>query len=160
VTAPSGSATSTGATPPDFTLRSGAEADFPFARCLYLGSMKPLLMALDAWNEDEIEAAFRSYYIPEEVRIIMQGGADVGWIQVSRTDCDYCLDQLHLLEEVRGQGIGTALILATIEDATAENKDVTLSLVKGNRAIRLYRRLGFRREAEDSTKIHKRFVTR
>ena len=144
---------------PDFTLRLGTEADFPFARRLYLSSMKPLLTALDAWDEDEIETAFRSYFIPDEVRIIIVDDADVGWIQVSRTDGEFCIDQLHLLEEVRGQGIGSALIAATIKDAAAENKNVSLSLVKGNPALRLYQRLGFHQVGEDSTKIHKRFVT-
>ena len=116
-------------------------------------------MALDAWNANEIETDFRGYYIPDEVRVVMQNGVDVGWIQVSVTDQELCLDQLHLVEKVRGQGIGTALIRATIEDAAAKSKNVSLSLVKGNRAYWLYQRLGFRQIAEDNIKIHKRFET-
>lgn len=154
-----GAAASQGGGQPDFALRPGTDADFPFARRLYLSSMKPLLMALGAWNENEIEEAFRGYFIPDEVRIVTRNGSDVGWIQVSQTDQEFCLDQLHLLEEVRGQGIGTALINSTITAALAENKTVSLSLVKGNPAITLYRRLGFHQVAEDSTKIHKRLVT-
>ncbi|SLN71817.1 Acetyltransferase (GNAT) family protein [Roseovarius albus] len=154
-----GASTSTGGGEPKFALRPGTEADFLFARHLYLKSMKPLLMALDAWNEDEIETAFRGYFIPEEIRIVTRNGTDVGWIQISHTDQEYCLDQLHLLEEARGQGIGTVLINDTIAEAARENKNVSLSLVKGNSAIELYRRLGFHKVAEDSTKFHMRFVT-
>ena len=43
-----------------------------------------------------------------------------------------------------------------IARARQVNKDVSLSLVKGNPAIRLYRRLGFRQSSRDKTKIHKR----
>lgn len=142
-----------------FELRPGRAEDFSFARELYFNSMKPLLEALGAWNAEEKEAAFASYYDVDEVRVIMMGGRDVGWIQISYTDSEYCLDQVHLIEEARDKGIGTALIEETIAEAEAEGKNVSLSLVKGNRAIRLYRRLGFHQVAEDETKIHKRFVT-
>ena len=145
---------------PDFALRPATDADFEFARWLYMDSMQPLLTALDEWNEAEMEAAFRGYFIPDEIRIVQVAGRDVGWIQVSFTDDELCLDQLHLTEDVRGQGIGTALINGVIAAATSQHKNVTLSLVKGNPAIRLYRRLGFKRLSEDKTKIHKRFEIR
>ncbi|MEL7253215.1 MAG: GNAT family N-acetyltransferase [Pseudomonadota bacterium] len=121
--------------------------------------MKPLLEALGAWDAKEKEAAFASYYDVDEVRVIMVDGQDVGWIQVSHTDQEFCLDQLHLIEEARGKGIGTVLIKQTIADAAAQGKNVSLSLVKGNRAVKLYKRLGFHQVAEDETKIHKRYVT-
>ncbi len=147
-----------GVAPPTFALRPGRAEDFDFARTLYMSSMKPLLSALDAWKQDEIESAFRSYYIANEVRIITLDGEDIGWIQVSHTDTEFCLDQLHLVEAARGKGIGTHLINETIAEAGKENKNVSLSLVKGNRARNFYQRLGFHQVAEDSTKIHKRYI--
>ncbi|WP_299690993.1 GNAT family N-acetyltransferase [uncultured Tateyamaria sp.] len=144
---------------PAYDLRPATDADFDFARDLYLSSMKPLLIALDAWDADQIDAAFRGYFIAAEIRVVTVAGVDAGWIQVSQTHKELCLDQLHLIEEVRGQGIGTALIKAVIADATGQNKNVSLSLVRGNPAITLYRRLGFERTSEDDTKIHKRLTT-
>ena len=149
-----------GAAAVEFTLRPATDADFEFARGLYMESMQPLLAALGEWNKEEMETAFRGYFIPDEVRVVQVGGRDVGWLQVSHTDHELCLDQLHLVEDMRGQGIGTALINKVIATATGQNKDVSLSLVKGNPAVRLYRRLGFRRSSEDKTKIHKRFEIR
>ncbi|MEL6450004.1 MAG: GNAT family N-acetyltransferase [Pseudomonadota bacterium] len=146
-------------TAPAFGLRTASHADFPFARRLYLSSMQPLLTALDAWNADEIDCAFRGYFIPDEVRFVTIDDEDVGWFQVSKTDAALWLDQLHLVEDVRGQGIGTALIHKVIADATAQGKDVNLSLIKGNPAHALYRRLGFRRTSEDETKLHMRYET-
>jgi GNAT superfamily N-acetyltransferase len=122
--------------------------------------MKPLLQALNAWNEEDMECAFKTYFNIDEIRIVTLNGRDVGWIQISRTAQEFCLDQVHLVEEARDMGIGTRLIEDTIAQAAAENKNVSLSLVKGNRAIALYKRMGFEHVAEDSTKIHKRYVTR
>lgn len=144
---------------PEFALRPARPDDFGFARELYLNSMKPLLEALGAWNGPEIESAFRGYFEVDEIRVVTMNGQDVGWIQVSHTDNEVCLDQVHLVERARNQGIGTALITQVINMASEQKKDVSLSLVKGNRAIGLYKRLGFRRVAEDSTKIHRLFVT-
>lgn len=149
---------SAGASVP-FDLRPGRAEDFDFARALYMSSMKPLLQALGAWDPDVKEIAFKTYFEEGGIRVITREGRDVGWIQVSQTDQEFCLDQLHLVEAARNQGIGTALIKATIAEASEQGKNVSLSLVKGNRAIKLYKRLGFHQVAEDETKIHKRFVT-
>ena len=145
--------------PEDFELRPGRADDFDFARRLYFSSMKPLLEALGAWKKEEMETAFEGYFKIDEIRVITLGGDDVGWIQVSRSDNELCIDQLHLVETARDKGIGTALINSTIAEAAKENKNVSLSVVKGNRAMQLYQRLGFQQVGEDSTKIHKRYVT-
>ena len=146
-------------TPPAFALRPASETDFDFARCLYLGSMQPLLTALDAWDADEIETAFRGYFIPAEIQVVTLGGKDVGWVQVSNTPDVLSLDQVHLIEAIRVRGIGTAQNQRIIAAARNQGRNVTLSLVRGNPALTLYRRLGFRRTSEDDTKIHMRYDT-
>ena len=59
---------------------------------------------------------------------------------------------LYLLEEYRGQGIGTELLRAMMDALEREGvRQVSLSVQKGNPAVRLYRRVGFRiiRETEE-----------
>jgi len=141
---------------PDFQLRQATDQDFAFAQTLYVESMEPLLSALGAWDAQKADAAFKSYFIPSEIEIVELDDADVGWLQVSRTAGELCLDQLHLISRVRGQGIGTQLINRVIEAARAQQRDVTLSLIKGNPSLALYKRLGFQLVAEDSTKFHMR----
>jgi ribosomal protein S18 acetylase RimI-like enzyme len=139
---------------PDFRLRPATASDFSFARTLYMASMKPLLTALDAWDDARAYATFSEYFKQDEVRIITVNGADIGWIQVSEANGEIHLDQLHLVEPFRDQGIGTRLIEQTMEKARQQNKPVRLSFVRGNRAVALYERLGFRIVGSDETKIH------
>ena len=139
---------------PDFQLRPATQEDFSFARGLYFDSMEPLLSALDAWDAENAENAFRSYFIAEEINVVQLNAKDVGWMQVSVTEKELCLDQIHLMEDVRGLGIGTHLINKVIDEAEAQKRDVSLSLIKGNPSIGLYRRLGFQLDGEDATKSH------
>jgi GNAT superfamily N-acetyltransferase len=153
---PSEGWTSAAATP-DFQLRPATASDFFFARTLYMASMKPLLTALEAWDNAKAQATFSEYFKPDEVRIITVDGADVGWIQISEADGEIHLDQLHLVERYRDLGIGTKLIKRTMEKAREQNKSLRLSFVRGNRAALLYERLGFRHVGSDETKIHMRW---
>ena len=142
---------------PDFTLRPATKDDFVFAKSLYMASMKPLLSALEAWDDEKANTTFQDYFKPEEIRLIAINGADIGWIQVSETNGEIHLDQLHLLEPYRNRGIGTRLIKQTQAQARKKGKPLCLSFVRGNRAKALYERLGFRHAGSDVTKIHMRW---
>ena len=50
---------------PGFTLRPATQDDFVFAKTLYMASMKPLLAALEAWDDEKANASFRDYFKPE-----------------------------------------------------------------------------------------------
>lgn len=141
---------------PEFQLRPATEEDFSFTRELYIGSMQPLLSALGAWDAEKADTAFKSYFIASEIEIVELHGSDVGWLQVSETEKELCLDQIHLKEEARGLGIGSHLINKVIDTAKEKSLDVSLSLIKGNPSLALYKRLGFRLVAEDTTKFHMR----
>lgn len=146
--------------PAPIAMRPALAGDFEFCRALYLSSMRPLLEALGAWDEQKAENAFREYFNPEEIRIVLVDGVGAGWIQVSQTAREVHLDQIHLIEEIRGRGVGTKLIRETMAEARKAGKPVLLSLLRGNRAISLYRRLGFIPDRSDHTKLHMRWSGR
>lgn len=140
-----------------FDLKSAIQKDFAFCLKLYVSSMEQHLSALNAWNREKAEATFESYFKTEEIRIILVGGNHVGWIQVSETAKAINLDQIHLYEEYQNRGIGSRLIMETMAIATDKKKPVLLSLIRGNRAMNLYQRMGFRPDGEDLTKFHMRW---
>ncbi len=66
--------------------------------------------------------------------------------------------QIQIAPALQGQGLGTALLLECIAQARAAGKDITLHVLKANPARRLYERLGFVVEAEDSEEFHMRLA--
>ncbi|MCP4181841.1 MAG: GNAT family N-acetyltransferase [Hyphomicrobiales bacterium] len=140
-----------------FDLRPALKSDFDFCKTLYKSSMKPLLSALDAWDEQKATTTFKGYFKTEEIQIISVDGCQAGWIQVSETESAINIDQIHLFEKFRALGIGTRLINNTKIDATRKEKPVLLSLIRGNTAVKLYQRLGFEPDGKDDTKFHMRW---
>ena len=137
----------------DFELRPARRDDFAFAEAIYIDSMRPLMVELGAWNEAERRAALRRSFKASDFSIVAVDGRDIGWMQVSERDTDYNLAQIQLLPEFCGGGIGTRLISDLLQRARREGKTVSLSSVRNNRAIGLYRRLGFRIIDPDATPI-------
>jgi ribosomal protein S18 acetylase RimI-like enzyme len=103
-----------------------------------------------------LRAGFPARWHAAEVRIITRAGDDIGWLQGVVRDGAFFIIQLFVDAPLRGQGIGTAVLARVIEEAAAEGRDVSLGVVKANRAQRLYRRLGFHTTHEDERKYYMR----
>ena len=119
--------------------------------------MKPLLMKLDAWDETDMTNKFDCYYKLAEVQVIVVDGRDVGWLQISQAEQELELAQIHIEQEFCSQGIGSQLIRKLMKEAREKGKSVCLSVVRGNRALSLYRRLRFSIIDEDANKLHMRW---
>ena len=138
---------------PQYALREATPEDFPFAEAIYIDSMRPLMKKLARWNEAERRAALRRSFKVADTSIIILDGRDIGWMQVTERDTDYNLAQLQLLDDYCGLGIGTRLIKGLLDRAEREDRTVSLSVIRINRAIGLYERLGFRIVDPEATPI-------
>ena len=139
--------------PHEVELRSVRKQDRSFAESLYLQTMLPLLTALGLGDEDRLRARFQGGFKPRRSKIACFSEEDLGWIQVSSTAHQFHLDQLHLLAQWRGQGIGTFLLASLIVRATETQRNIALDVIRGNPAIGLYRRAGFQLVGEDEEKF-------
>ena len=139
------------------SLRPARHEDFDFAAELYLGSTKALLTALGMWDEGRVVKRFRQAFKIDQVQVIRLDDADIGWMQVSETADRLHLHQLHILPQFHNQGIGTRLIQALLDRARNVGRPVGLNVIRGNRALSLYRRLGFRVVGGDAEKLHMRW---
>ena len=140
----------------EFVLRDAHDGDYAFAERLYLETMQPLLARLG--SEEDLASNLASWYLQSETRIIKLRDTDIGWLQVHETDEEMYLYQIHLEAEFRSRGIGTRLILDLMAAARADGKPILLNVVRNNdRAIALYRRLGFEIVKENGTKLHMRW---
>lgn len=116
-----------------------------------------MLTKLDAWDETDRINKFNGHYELAEVQVILLDGRDVGWLQVSETEQELELAQIHIEQEFCSQGIGSQLIRKLMKEAQQKGKSVFLSFVRGNRALSLYQRLGFSIISEDEHKQHMRW---
>ena len=138
------------------SLRPATVADFEFAKSLYLETTVKLLRALGPVEDKAVIERFTRAFHRNPAQVIRRDGSDIGWIQVSETDGGLHLHQLHLVGRCRNQGIGTKLIRDLMQRAFRKGAPVSLNVVRGNPAISLYRRLGFRVVGEDEEKLQMR----
>ncbi len=79
-------------------------------------------------------------------------GRNAGRLAVNRGTGELRIVDIALLPEHRNAGVGAALLRGICEEAAAAGKPVRLSVLKSNRAQRLYARLGFVKTGE--TELH------
>jgi ribosomal protein S18 acetylase RimI-like enzyme len=135
------------------SFRAVAEADEPFLFRLYASTRTEELAPLP-WSEAQ-KAAFlasqaraqhadyRRNYGAADWLVIERDGADIGRLYLDRGGTAYKIIDVAFLPECRSRGLGEALLRDLLEEAAGLGKPVSLHVEKFNRAMRLYRRLGF-----------------
>jgi ribosomal protein S18 acetylase RimI-like enzyme len=140
------------------TLRPERAEDGAFLREVYDASRKEELDAAGvpmemrkAFLDMQFKAqriGYQSEFPHANFDIILVGAKKAGRIVVNRSSTETTLVDIALLPEHRNHGIGTALIRKLSVEAAAAGLPLRLSVVKGQRAARLYLRLGFVKTSE------------
>ena len=86
---------------------------------------------------------------PAERQIVCRDARPIGWIAIIQEQHALRLADIALLAAERNQGIGTALIREVLATAARVGAPVQLQVLRHNRAIRLYQRLGFTTIGDD-----------
>ena len=125
-----------------------------FAGRVYASVRKELLVDLP-WSDAQ-KAAFLLLQFRAEHAFYQKHHPDADWLLISAHDNDIgrlyleCEEDEHhiidiaLMPEFRGKGSGTALLRDLMDEAEAAGKPLSAEVDKRSRAIRLYRRLGFK----------------
>ena len=86
----------------------------------------------------------RLRYQFDDAHIVCRGAENLGLFKFSRGSNEWSIMQIQIAPAHQGRGIAARLIGRLLQQADAANVPVALSVLKGNRAINLYRRLGFK----------------
>ena len=142
------------------TYRQVLPADTAFLKALYRSTRESEL-ARTGWDE-AARSAFIDFQFNAQDRhyskhyngaawlIIEQDGARVGRLYLSRWAQEDRIVDIILHADVRGQGLGAA-ILRDLQDAAASaNRLLSIHVEKENPALALYERLGFERVEDKS----------
>ncbi len=112
------------------------------------------------WDQAQQEAFLRMQFNAQkrwyemaypgaEYTVILRDEQPVGRMIVLRGTQEFHLIDIALLAEHRGCGIGTALVAGLIAESRRAAVPLALQVLKSNRAVHLYQRLGFIRTGED-----------
>ena len=141
--------TSTASGPEDeaflFALYAATRADEMAAWGLDEATLQPLLTMQFTAQRGQ----YAAQYPDADHDIVLLGERAVGRLYVDRTAEGLLLIDVSLLPEVRGRGLGTALLRALQQEAAEHGRPLRLSVRLDNPARRLYRRLGFAPVGDD-----------
>lgn len=90
-----------------------------------------------------MRAGYASMFPDGEFSIILLDGKAIGRMVVHRADGEIHVVDMILLPEFCSRGIGRRLMEELIAEASTGGKIISLHVLKMNRAIRFYTRLGF-----------------
>lgn len=139
--------------PGSLSFRPIETSDLEFLAKLY-ASTRSAEMALVNWSQEQKQdflrqqfAAQHQYYQQQfshaQFLLIQMDGDACGRVYLDRRDQEIRLIDIALIEAVRGQGIGRALMEEILTEAVSASLPVRLHVEQFNPAFRLYQRLGF-----------------
>jgi len=150
------------------TLRPATEDDREFLLALYQSSRGDDLRGLE-WDEERIGEFLEMQYEAHQKfltndhpdiqdQIVLATGAPVGHLAVEQRTEEIRLVDVSLLPEHRQRGTGTLLIQELQTQAAAARRPLRLQVIRFNRAVNLFERLGFRRTSETGTHFQMEWV--
>jgi len=126
------------------TLRNAEFSDAAFAYGTREKAMRKYVeQTWGEWNENQARDQ-----IAEDIRLLRLNIIEIdakaaGMMRVDEHSTHLAIDQLFLLPEHQGHGIGTTLIHGILERARERKLPVKLWVLRVNPAQSLYKRLGF-----------------
>ncbi len=133
-------------------LRPATAADSEFAFQVKKAAFRAHVEMVWGWDEAEQRRLHERRFAAQEFKVIQAGGADVGILAVVRTPECVKVNQLFILPERQGKGIGKACMQRIIQDAGG--LPVRLQVLKVNtRAQSFFQRMGFDGIGETATHL-------
>lgn len=143
-------------------FRKITEKDFPFLKKVYRSTRENEL-DLTSWDETQksgfIEFQFNAqhaYYMNvyknAEFQIIESDGIDIGRFYIWNTEHQIRIVDIAILPEFRGKGVGTKILGGLIQESEQSGKKLNIHVEYFNPALRLYERLGFKKN--DDTGVY------
>ena len=135
-------------------LRKAIQDDKKFAYEVKRAAMREYVELVWGWDEDLQWQYHDRRFNQQAFQIISLDGVDVGTMSVAvRPDCLF-IDQLYVLPEHQGQGVGRECMLTVMERGRSLGLPVRLQVMKVNpRAVAFYQRLDFTITDQTSTHV-------
>jgi ribosomal protein S18 acetylase RimI-like enzyme len=130
----------------EYSIRHVEDGDIEWLRELNNESYHDVVVRqFGNWNEDCQRDWFdKKWKKVRPAKIITIGNERIGVVVLERRDSYDWLDEILIISDYRGHGIGTSLMRQVIADARRRNRRLRLRVLHNNHsAKRFYERLGF-----------------
>ena len=136
----------------ELSFRKAHTSDSEFVFAVKKAAFREYVEQVWGWDDNYQRELHNRRFVAQDIRIIQFRGTDVGFMATFSTPNTRKVNQLFLLPEYHGKGIGSACMTFILDDASLEGKSVALQVLKVNtRGIAFYQRLGFIIVGESST---------
>lgn len=130
------------------TYQKATENDIDYLLDLRIKTMVPHYAESNLPTDRETTLQ-RILYQFDKANIIFLDNHPIGLLKVDRTDSNIDILQLQIDPDQQGKGLGKMILTDILEEASAEGKTASLSVLKTNKAQHLYSSLGFKVVSED-----------
>lgn len=136
-----------------YSLKAATQDDYDFIYNLKKTTMKDyVIKTWDSWDEDLQRVLFSRELKDIEHQIIVVNNKKVGIFALSVNETSIIVDEIQILPEYQGKGIGTLIFSDIIASAQKEKTEITLRVLKVNfMAQRFYNKLGFEKIGDTET---------
>ena len=116
------------------------------------------LTRLGRFNKEKVMQRFRDTFDPAHTWLIKEDSSFIGCIALKPIVDGYLLEHFYIHPDYQGKGIGSQVLEYLLKQDYVLGKRVTLNVLQGSPARRLYERFGFKVDSEDLIDIYMSMV--
>lgn len=136
------------------TTRIATESDYEFCRIVHHQAYREVVIEqFGEWNEEVQDQFCKEKWESGPLEIIIHDGVEVGFISVDRSKEEIKLSELVIAPEHQGKGIGSKFLEQLKNEAETIKVNLTLQVLRLNKAVELYKRHGFEVVGENETHL-------
>ncbi len=132
------------------TFRQGLEEDQDWLYRLFRHTMRDYIDHAWGWDELLQREGFRESLPVQNFQVLLRDGVPSACYYL-RSEVDHLLLEMILVEpRLQGQGLGRAMMARIKEQASDQDQEIRLSVLKTNPAVRFHTAQGFHTASEDA----------
>jgi GNAT superfamily N-acetyltransferase len=136
------------------TLRQSQNSDMETIADLRAIVLRDDLTRLGRFDEEKVRQRFRNTFDPVHTWIIEADSFFVGCIAFKPMLEGYLLEHFYIHPNYQGAGIGSQVLQGLLAQDDVKGRRVTLNVLQGSAARRLYERFGFKVDREDPVDVY------
>ncbi len=134
--------------------RPATSSDTEFARTTHHAAYRDVVSRqFGAWDEALQDRLFEEKWRPNQFEIVLRDGNPCGFLSIEDRPDHISVSEIVIAPQFQRRGIGSRLFNKEMQRGREAKSPLRLQVLRENRAIELYRRLGFKECGTTETHI-------